>query len=583
MSLYERILKKVHAALISLYPDHSFDFSRVVVEPAKDPSHGHMATNAAMVLSKNVGMTPQNVGMTPKKLAELIASKLLEDDDFLKVDIAGPGFINLTLKDHLWHKQVKDILSLKKDYGKATLGKDKTVNIEFVSANPTGPLHTGHGRNAVFGDVIAALLKKVGYNVQSEYYINDAGGQIQILCDSVYLRYQEACGLTPSKSDYDGKYPGDYLIPIGKALFDQYGHEFIDKERSFWFEPIRKFSVDAMMKEIKNDLQSLGVSMDIYTSEKELTENGNIEEVLNILQTQGHIYEGVLTPPKGHTIDDWEERPQTLFRSTLFGDDVDRAIKKSDGSWTYFAGDLGYHLDKIRRGYNRLINIFGADHIGYIKRLKAAVSALSNNQVDFDIKATQLVNFLDNGVPVRMSKRAGTFITIQDVIEKVGKDVTRFMMVSRHQDMPIDFDFTKAIEQSKENPIFYIQYAHARIHSVLRHAATEFDLSNLENANLPLLTHVEEKEIMHCISQWPRIIMIAAQNLEPHRLCSFLYDLAAQFHALWNAGKDNATLRFINQEDKEGTLSRLALISAVAIIIQSGLELLGITALEEMR
>lgn len=575
MSIYVRVYEKILSVIGSMYEGQNLDFSKMVVEPSKDPAHGHMATNAAMVLSKAVQLAPKVFA------TQLVDALSKEIDLFSKIEIAGPGFINLTLQDSVWCEELHTILTQGKQYGCATIGCGKNVNVEFVSANPTGPLHTGHGRNAVLGDVIASLLNKIGYHVTREYYINDAGGQVQTLADSAYLRYLEAAGQTVESSAFEGKYPGEYLIPVGKALFETFGDAYVGKDRTIWLDLFREFSIEKMMDAIRADLTLLGVNMDVFTSEKELTKQGLVDEVLEFLTQKGDIYQGVLTPPKGHTVDDWEERPQTLFKATAYGDDIDRALKKSDGSWTYFAGDLAYHLHKIRRSYGRMLNIFGSDHIGYIKRLKAAVFALSNGTVDFDIKASQMVNFLDNGVPVRMSKRAGTFITLQDVVERVGKDATRFMMVSRHQDVSIDFDFAKVVEQSKDNPIFYIQYAHARIHSVLRHGKKW--TNQLDDIDAKLLTSEVEKQMIQVMAQWPRQILIAAHALEPHRICTYLYDLASHFHALWNAGKENVQLRFIDESQEELTKSRLALILAVAMIIQSGLELLGITALEEMR
>ncbi len=575
-SLNDRIYQKIENSVRSISVEKDIDFSKMIVEPTKDPKHGDLATNAAMVLSSQF-KTP------PRMFAEKLIESLKNDADFKAIEIAGPGFINFTLNENTWREELSSILHLKKEYGASTINQGKKVNVEFVSANPTGPLHAGHGRNAILGDVIASLLEKTGYIVTREYYINDAGGQVEVLSDSAYLRYLEACGETVDDSAYEGKYPGDYLVPVGKALKDLFGNKFVGQDRAEWSPNFKNHVIDLMMTSVKADLRDLGVNMDVYTSEKELTSKGLVDEVLTILKNKGDIYEGVLTPPKGHTIDDWEERPQTLFNATKYGDDIDRALKKSDGSWTYFAGDLAYHLHKIRRSYDRMINIFGADHIGYIKRLKAAVSALSENKIDFDIKASQMVNFLDNGVPVRMSKRAGTFITLKDVIERVGKDATRFMMVSRHQDMPIDFDFVKAIEESKDNPIFYIQYANARIHSVLRHSESLNIVLDLNTVDFNLITSDAELNLIKLLSEWPRQIDIASKCLEPHRICTYLYQLASAFHALWNMGKENVALRFIDYTNHSLTIARLGLISSVAIIIESGLELLGITPLKEMR
>lgn len=558
--MYSRILQKVIHALESLGVQ---DTLKVVVEPTKDSAHGDMATNAAMVCAKALGLAP-------KDLASKLVQKLSTDNDFDHIEIAGPGFINMTLKTNLWLEELKAIQ--KPDYGASTIGKGKTVNVEFVSANPTGPMHTGHARNAVLGDAIASLLQKTGYTVIREYYINDAGGQVKTLAESVYLRYLEACNEPIHENAYEGKYPGDYLIPVGQALFAKYQKQFVGI--SGWEEIFQETAISTMMEKIREDLKRIGVEMDIYTSEKSLAHT--IDDVL--LALKDDIYTGVLEKPKGH-LDDWEERPQTLFKATKYGDDTDRALKKSNGSWTYFAGDIAYHLHKLNRHYDKMINIFGADHIGYITRLKAAVAALSQNTADFEIKASQLVNFLDNGVQVKMSKRAGTFITIEDVVERVGKDATRFMMVSRHQDMPIDFDFAKVLEQSKDNPLFYIQYAHARIHSVLRLA----NLESIDNPDLSYLSDPFELGLIKKLCQLPRQIDIAAKSLEPHRICAYLYDVAALFHGLWNMGKENRTLRFIDEENIESTKARLFLITGVASILSTGLELLGITPLKEMR
>jgi arginyl-tRNA synthetase len=575
-SLFQKTEEKIKDALLnsfSLPQDISF---KINVEPTKDPTHGDIATNIAMILA------PQ-LKTQPKLLAEQLVKTLKNDDFFQKIEIAGPGFINFTLQKEVFQKELLDIFNLKTQYGASDIGKGKTVNIEFVSANPTGPLHAGHGRNAILGDVIASLFQKVGFSVVREYYINDAGGQVDILAESVYLRYKEALGIKNEESAYEGKYPGDYLVPVGKAIADKDKDLYLQKDKAEWLPVFKKIAIDLMLEAIKDDLNSLGVHMNVYTSEKQLAQQGLVDEVLAILKNKGDIYEGILTPPKGHTVDDWEERPQTLFKSTKYGDDIDRALQKSDQSWTYFAGDLGYHLHKLRRSYDKMINIFGADHIGYIKRLKSAVSALSDGKADFDIKSSQMVNFLDNGVPVRMSKRAGTFITLKDVIDRVGKDATRYMMVSRHQDMPIDFDFTKVIEESKDNPIFYIQYANARIHSVLRHAK-ELNISCESSAiDFTLIEENEELAMIKLLSQWPRQIEIAVKTLEPHRIANYLYQLAQSFHSLWNMGKDNTELRFIDKQNKILTISRLGFISCIAIVIESGLELIGITPLKEMR
>ncbi|MBP9752854.1 MAG: arginine--tRNA ligase [Proteobacteria bacterium] len=574
--LHEKLFEKIKAAVLYHFKDQVFDFSKCIVEPTKDQNHGDLATNCAMVLSSSIKMAP-------KQFAEKIVSTLKKDPDISDISIAGPGFINVTFKKEVWERELKTILTLKDSFGESKAFQNKTVNVEFVSANPTGPLHAGHGRNAILGDVVASLLKKVGYTVVREYYINDAGGQVEVLAESAYLRYLEACGKQVNPEDFSGKYPGDYLIPVAQKLKDLYNDQFVNQDKSAWGPAFKQKTIELMLEAIQSDLQSLGVEMDVYTSEKNLAEKGLIDTVLNVLTEKGDIYQGVLDKPKGHEIEDWEERPQTLFKSTEYGDDTDRALQKSDGSWTYFAGDLAYHYFKLNRKFDRLINIFGADHVGYITRLKAGVFALSNKDITFDIKSSQMVNFLDNGVPVRMSKRAGTFVTLRDVIDRVGKDATRFMMVSRHQDMPIDFDFVKVIEESKDNPIFYIQYANARIHSVLRHATQLGYPSEFDCFNFSYLKEDAELNIIKQLSLWPRTIDIAVKNLEPHRIANYLYQLASSFHSLWNLGKEDTTLRFIDEKNKDQTFVRLALISAVAIIIESGLKLLGITPLKEMR
>ncbi len=584
MSVFNIFLGHISSVVSSLVQTGNaatqFDPKKITVEPTRDVSHGDLATNVAMILAKPLGMNP-------RELAEKIVGDLKKIPDIEKLEIAGPGFINMTLTPQFWHKQLRDALEKKERYGDSVLGKNEPLNVEFVSVNPTGPLHTGHGRNAVLGDTIAALMQKVGYQVTREYYVNDAGGQVNALARSVYLRYCQALGQEVVESDFTADmYHGDYVVPVGEAFAKEFGKQWLGKPESEWLNLFREKSVAAMMSDIRDTLEKLGVMMDVYTSEKELVEAGRIEETLKILEDQGDVYQGVLSPPKGHIVDDWEERPQTLFRATAYGDDVDRALKKSDGTWTYFAGDIAYHVDKFKRGFKQMIDVFGADHSGYVKRVTSAVKAVTQGQGNVEIKVCQMVNFLDNGVPVRMSKRAGIFITIDEVIDRVGKDSTRFMMISRHQDMPIDFDFAKVVEQTKDNPIFYIQYAHARICSVLRHTQSVFpnmNLDYLESAQIELLTDESELAMIKLIANWPRQVEVAALIREPHRLANFLYDLASQFHSLWNKGKDNTHLRFIDPNQEELTKARLALIKCVAMVISSGLLLFGITPVQEMR
>ncbi|RZI45216.1 arginine--tRNA ligase [Candidatus Finniella inopinata] len=552
---------------------------KITIEPTRDPSHGDLATNAAMVLAKPLGQSP-------KDLAQRIASSLLGRPEIIKAEVAGPGFINLTLSPEFWQAQIPTILEKGINYGDAALGANQKVNVEFVSTNPTGPMHAGHGRNAVLGDTVSALLSKVGYDVCREYYVNDAGGQINALARSVYVRYRQACGETISDADFDADmYGADYLVPLAKQIFEQDGPKWLGQPQEVWLDSFREVSVHEMMNLIRQDLEALGVHMNVFTSEKVLAAHNQVQKTLDILQAKGDVYQGTLAPPKDHVIDDWEPRPQTLFKATAYGDDVDRPLCKSDGAWTYFAGDVAYHHNKLDRGFDHLVNIFGADHSGYVKRIQSAVKALTDGQKTVEIKVCQMVNFLDNGVPVRMSKRAGTFITLKEVIERVGKDATRYMMVSRHQDMPIDFDFAKVIEQNRDNPIFYIQYAHARIQSVLRHSREMFPSLTLKITELPLHLLKDDYELamIKILTNWPRQVEVAAQTREPHRIANFLYDVASTFHGLWNKGKDHTHLRFIDPQDFAQTQARLALITATATVIASGLKLLGITPVQEMR
>lgn len=572
MPLVFTLQEFIEESLKEIIPNTYTD--KIVLEPAKDPSHGDLASNAAMVCAKMAGIPPH-------ELAKKLIDKIITHEAVTSAEIAGPGFINIKLKPHALQNELLQILNHKSTYGTHTLGTGKTAQVEYVSTNPTGPMHIGHGRNAVLGDSVANLLEKVGYTVTREYYINDAGGQTMALARSAYVRYKEALDEPISDEDFDqDMYKGDYLIPVGTALAQKYGNSLVNKPESEWFETVRLFSINAMMNYIRDDLKSLGITME-YASESALTREGWVFKALDVLKQKNDVYSGVLERPKGHQIDDWEERPQILFKATAYGDDVDRALQKSDGTWTYFAGDLGYHYYKISRNYDVLVNILGFDHVGYVKRLTSAVKALKADQM-YAIKTCQMVNFLDNGQPVRMSKRAGTFITIQQLVERVGKDAVRFMMISRHQDMTIDFDFKKVVEQSKDNPLFYIQYAHARIHSVLRHATQIFGES-LPTDSLECLNDEAELSLIKGLIQWPRVVTAAAHHLEPHRVANYLYDLAALFHSLWNKGKEHTQLRFIEEKSPSQTAARLALLRSTACILAEGLELLGITPSEEMR
>ena len=553
------------------------NFASVTVEPPRDTVHGDMATNAAMVLAKTSGLKPRDI-------AEKLVSLLLADTRVSFAEVAGPGFLNLRLAPNMWENVLSAILQNPEQYGRAKMGLGKRVNVEYVSANPTGPLHVGHTRGAVFGDALASLLDFAGYEVTREYYINDGGAQVDVLARSVYLRYLEAHGQAVAFED--GTYPGDYLIDVGQSLKDKVGDAYVDADEATWLDDIRAFSTAAMMDLIRADLNSLGVHMDVFYSEKSLNGTGKIESAINDLREKGLIYEGVLEAPKGKRPDEWEPREQTLFKSTDHGDDVDRPVQKSDGSWTYFAPDIAYHHDKVARGFDHLIDVFGADHGGYVKRMKAAVSALSAGSISLDIKLTQLVRLFKNGEPFKMSKRAGTFITLRNLVEQVGADATRFVMLTRKNDAPLDFDFAKVLEQTKENPVFYVQYAHARISSVLRKAIAAniaVDDKTLYSAVLSALTDISEYKLASKLAEFPRLIEISARNNEPHRIAFYLYDLASEFHALWNKGNDHPDLRFLQESNVATSQSKIALIRATAVVISSGLGILGVTPAQEMR
>jgi arginyl-tRNA synthetase len=581
MNLFTEIHGLVLAELGRLQADgklpETLDFANVAVEPPRDPAHGDMATNAAMVLAKPAGLQP-------RAIAEDLAARLLEDDRIETAEVAGPGFLNLRLSSGVWHDVVRAALEQGEGFGRSTLGAGKKVNVEYVSANPTGPLHVGHTRGAVFGDALASLLDYVGYDVTREYYINDGGAQVDVLARSVYLRYLEAHGQAVAFED--GTYPGDYLIDVGEALKAKVGAAYVDQPEEVWLAEVRSFATDRMMELIREDLKSLGVEMDVFFSEKSLYGTGRIEEALKSLEDRGLIYEGVLEPPKGKTPEDWEPREQTLFRSTDYGDDVDRPVKKSDGSWTYFAPDIAYHYDKITRGFDKLIDVFGADHGGYVKRMKAAVGALSDNRVPLDIKLCQLVKLYKNGEPFKMSKRAGTFVTLRDVVDQVGPDVTRFVMLTRKNDAPLDFDFDKVLEQSKDNPVFYVQYANARVNSVLRkarEAGIDVEDATLAGVDLSGLVHEAELAVARKLAEWPRMAELAGRTNEPHRVAFYLYDLASDLHALWNRGNDEPALRFLQEDDPATSQAKIALARAVTVVISAGLGILGVTPAEEMR
>jgi arginyl-tRNA synthetase len=581
MNLFSEIRGLVLDALAQMQSEgalpEGLSFDNVAVEPPRDAAHGDMATNAAMVLAKPARMKPRDI-------ADVLAGKLAADDRITSAEVAGPGFLNLRLAPSVWQGVLAAVLEKGTDFGRSTMGQGQKVNVEYVSANPTGPLHVGHTRGAVFGDALASLLAYSGHDVTREYYINDGGAQVDVLARSAYERYREANGLSPEIAE--GLYPGDYLIPIGEALKEKFGDSLIDKPESEWLEELRAFSTDAMMDLIRADLKALGVEMDVFFSEKSLYGTGRIEAALQSLTEKGLIYEGVLEPPKGKKPEDWEPREQTLFKSTEHGDDVDRPVKKSDGSWTYFAPDIAYHYDKVSRGFDALIDVFGADHGGYVKRMKAAVSALSDGKVPLDIKLTQLVKLWKNGEPFKMSKRAGNFVTLRDVVDQVGPDVTRFVMLTRKNDAPLDFDFDKVLEQSRENPVFYVQYAHARVMSVLRRAAEagiDATDATLRGADLASLDHPAELTVAKKLAEWPRLVEIAARTNEPHRVAFYLYELAGDFHALWNKGNEETQLRFIQDGDVATSQSKIALARAVSVVISAGLGILGVTPAQEMR
>ena len=580
MNLFTDIRALVIAALDRLVADGllpgGLDLAAVTVEPPRDAGHGDMATNAAMVLARPAGMEP-------RAIAEALAAVLLRDPRIAGAAVAGPGFLNLRLDPSVWQGVVREVLA-RPGYGGSDLGAGRRVKVEFVSANPTGPLHVGHARGAVFGDALASLLAFAGWEVTREYYINDGGAQVDVLARSAYERYREACGLSPEIAE--GLYPGDYLVPVGEALKTKYGEELLDKGEQYWLAEVREFATAMMMDMIREDLLLLGVKMDVFSSEKALYGTGKIEAAIARLRDLDLIYEGELDPPKGKTPEDWEPRQQTLFRSTAHGDDVDRPVRKSDGSWTYFAPDIAYHYDKVLRGFDALIDVFGADHGGYVKRMKAAVAALSEGRVPLDIKLTQLVKLWKDGEPYKMSKRAGNFVTLRDVVEQVGRDVTRFTMLTRKNDAPLDFDFGKVLEQSRENPVFYVQYAHARVQSVLRRAreaGIAVDDATLAAADLGLLGHEAELKLARTIAEWPRLVEIAARGNEPHRIAFYLYDLASDFHSLWNRGTDDPALRFLQEGDPATSQARIALIRAAGVVISAGLAILGVTPMDEMR
>jgi arginyl-tRNA synthetase len=637
--IYATMLARVVASVSALSAagtlPPSLDTSRVVVEPPRDASHGDMATNAAMVLARDAGKKPREV-------AEAIAEKLRADDLVEKVDVAGPGFINITLKPEAWTAALAAAIAAGTQYGRSQVGQGTKVNVEYVSANPTGPMHVGHCRGAVFGDALASLLAFVGFDVSREYYINDAGAQVDVLARSAYLRYREALGETIEIPE--GLYPGDYLVPVGKKLAHDHGRTLLTQDEAEWLPVVRAATITMMMAAIRDDLSALNIDFDVFFSERSLIvgdtgsplpppargrvgegvsstgeagtptpsaartdlplsggglgSSDQVAAAIQFLRDAGHIYEGRLPPPKGAPVEDYEDREQTLFRASEFGDDVDRPLKKSDGAYTYFASDIAYHKSKVDRGFLKMIDVWGADHGGYIKRMKAAVAAISAGKAELDVKIVQLVKLLRNGEPVKMSKRSGDFVTLREVVDEVGRDAVRFMMLYRKNDAVLDFDLAKVIEQSRDNPVFYVQYGHARCASIFRNAAAEVaDLPQgageeasvarakfLSSASLELLADPAELALMRRIALYPRAVEQAGLAHEPHRIAFYLYELASEFHSLWSLGsKEKPYLRFIIQNDLKITLARLALVQGVVTVLASGLNLLGVGAPEEMR
>ncbi len=561
------------------------DLSRVTVEPPRDPAHGDMATNAAMVLAKDAGKKP-------RELAEVIAQKLRADDLIGKVEVAGPGFINLTLKPSAWITALRNAVQLGPHYGESDVGRGAPVNIEYVSANPTGPMHIGHCRGAVFGDALANLLAFTGFKVTREYYVNDAGAQVDQLARSAYLRYREALGEDIGAIP-EGLYPGEYLKPVGEALAREYGDALTKRPQAELLPIVRAKAIEMMMAAVRADLAALNITHDVFYSERSLVEGDvdRVAETIDWLRERGYVYEGRLPPPKGEPQEDWEDREQTLFRSTAFGDDIDRPLKKSDGSYTYFASDIAYHRTKLERGFRALIDVWGADHGGYIKRMQAAVAALSHGRAALDVKLIQLVRLLRSGEPVKMSKRAGEFVTLREVVDEVGRDAVRFMMLFRKNDAVLDFDLAKVIEQSRDNPVFYVQYGHARGQSVFRNAREAFselpaDFSDpvvLAEVDLEQLSDPTELALIRRIALYPRVVEAASVAHEPHRIAFYLFDLASEFHALWTLGNSAPHLRFIIQNDRKMTVARLVLVQGVVTVLASGLALLGVKAPNEMR
>jgi arginyl-tRNA synthetase len=563
------------------------DLGRFVVEPPREAAHGDLSTNAAMVYAREA----KQAGSNSRALASSLAAELMREADVLSAEAAGPGFINIVLKPEVYEQVLRTVLIQGERFGSGAPSGEGPVNVEYVSANPTGPMHVGHARGAVFGDALSSLLVFSGRKATREYYVNDAGGQVDVLARSAFLRYREALGEQIGPIP-EGLYPGDYLKPVGERLAQEYGAALKDKSETEWLPIVRKRAIDAMMAMIRDDLAALNITHEVFASERALTgadgAADRVRETIEWLRTRGRVYQGRLAPPKGAPADDWEDRDQTLFRSTDFGDDVDRPLIKSDGSYTYFASDIAYHKTKIDRGFGTLVDVWGADHGGYVKRMQAAVAALSGGGAKLEVRLCQLVRLMRSGEPVKMSKRSGDFVTLREVVDEVGADAVRFIMLMRKNDAPLDFDLAKVIEQSQDNPVFYVQYAHARARSVLRQGKTvfaDFDLSPqaLSEADLTLLTHEGERDLMRTLGQYPRLVRQAADAHEPHRVAFFAHELATRLHAHWNRGKDARELRFVNENERSLSYARLALVAGVSLVLASALSILGVSAPEEMR
>ena len=576
VNIFEHVRKIIIQVAITKGIRDDTILNKITAEPPKDEKHGDISTNIALLGSKTLNMNP-------RELAENIGLLLQKNNYIDEVNIAGPGFINLTLNKSIFYECCKNVLDFKEKYGSSSYGKSHKVNIEYVSANPTGPMHIGHARGAVFGDSLANLLQYVGYNVTREYYINDSGQQIVNLAKSVYLRYKEILSSKEALFE-DDLYPGEYLIPVAKKIIEQYGDKFINSDEKDWLAIFKDYATNAMMEIIKEDLSSVNIHHDNFVSEEFLKSRGLIDEVVKLLNEKDVIYKGILDAPKGQQNENWESRPQLLFKSTLYGDDLDRPLKKADDTWTYFAADAAYHYDKYKRKYSSIINVWGADHGGYIKRIEGIIKSISESQLTFDVKLCQLVNLNKDGKPVKMSKRAGNFITMKSVVDSVGSDVLRFIMLTRKNDAPLDFDLVKVKEQSKDNPVYYVQYANIRINSLYKKAkAHGINLDKeISNIKFELLTNSLEINIIKLISKWPRQVEAAAKANEPHRITFYLNDLASAFHSSWSLGNDNPELRYISDSNKELSIARLSLAKIVKIILSSGLSIIGVKPADKL-